>query len=506
MTGLDYTGRVLDGRYRVLRKLAKGGMGTVYLGEHALVGRKVAIKVLHAELGTDEEMVSRFYREARAAAAIGHRNIIEVLDVGATPEGDPYLVMEYLEGESLGALLQRSGRLDLATIAEILGPVLRALQAAHEAGIIHRDLKPENVFLAYPKDGPPEVKVIDFGISKVKNLDKSQLTRSGAMIGTPAYMAPEQASGATSLDHRADVYAVGVIFYEMLSGRRPFEGDSHVALLAAILTTEPAPPSTLAEGVHPDAERIILKAMRRDPAERYGSAREMLADLELTVDKITGAGRLHDLASSLCNTAHAVGDLGDPDTGEPSDPVAPQMFAKMVAESTPSAWSRPVARAGRRRLLLAAVVVVAIAAAAVGLFLAFRGPDEEPIAGPAALGGPSAVTIEVQGAPDGARIFFDGALVKENPFRARRAEGVVPLRVEADGFEPYAVSVEPSKDRKIRVALEPRKVEPAAHAAPPEPGTAEPTPPEKKDAAKGKKGESGVRESGRGADYVDKFE
>jgi len=396
MTGLDYSGRVLDGRYRVLKKLARGGMGTVYLGEHALVGRKVAIKVLHAELGTDEEMVSRFYREARAAAAIGHRNIIDVLDVGATPEGDPYLVMEYLEGESLGALLQRSGRLDLATIAEILGPVLRALQAAHDAGIVHRDLKPENIFLAYPKDGPPVVKVIDFGISKVKEIGKTQLTQSGAMIGTPAYMAPEQARGDTALDHRADIYSVGVIFYELLTGRRPFQGENHMALLAAILTTDPSRPSDVVEGVHPDAERIVLKTMRRDPAERYGSAQEMLADLEATVARITGVGRLRELATSMCATTHAVGDIGEPESAEASEPVAPQILAKMVAESTPSAWSPSGTRtAPKRRRLFVPVVVVAVLGIAAGFALwALRGekpaPAAKPISGAELLSKPGA--------------------------------------------------------------------------------------------------------------------
>jgi serine/threonine-protein kinase len=503
MAESDYTGRVFDSRYKVLKKLAKGGMGTVYLGEHALVGRKVAIKVLHQHFGSDEEMVTRFYREARAAAAIGHRNIIEVLDVGATPEGDPYLVMEYLEGESLAALLGRRGRLDFATAAEILAPVLRALQATHEAGIVHRDLKPDNIFLAYPKDGPPEVKIIDFGISKMAEAGvRSLLTQSGVMIGTPAYMAPEQATGDSSLDHRADIYAVGVILYELLSGRRPFEADSYAGLVAAILANTPAPLSEISPDVSPDTERLVMRALKYHPNDRFPSAREMLAEIETLRARITGAGGLRELASTVMQKTHAAGDIGEVESLEPSDPVAPGLFARMVAESTPETRSSParVAATRRRRLLAALGIAAGLAVLGIAAF-ALLSPGAPPVeaTAPAAAQAPAElpVTIEVTGAPPGARIFFDGARVGDNPFRARKAPGVVPLRVEAAGFEPFSISVEPTEDRVIDVAMTPLPpvAEPDPAPAAPAAAPAKGTDPRKK-----------IRKGGRGAEFAESFE
>ena len=200
------TGALLDGRYRIVRLLGEGGMGSVYLASHVGLGRDVAIKFLHAELVSRDEVVGRFYREAQAAAAIRHKNIIEVFDVGVSPQGEPFLVMEYLEGESLAGLLKRAGPLNLGAACAVMEPVLQALHAAHRKGIIHRDLKPDNIFLAYQQGEPPVVKIIDFGISKFAQgeFDKWR-TKTGSVMGTPAYMSPEQARGSAGLDHRTDI-------------------------------------------------------------------------------------------------------------------------------------------------------------------------------------------------------------------------------------------------------------------------------------------------------------
>ena len=213
----EYEGSVLNNKYRLIRLLGKGGMGAVYLGQHIIIGKSVAVKFLHAEFAAKKEVVKRFYREAQAAAAIGHDNIIDVLDVGISDTGEPYLVMEYLEGESLAALIQRKGVLDLSCACGIMEPVLQALFAAHSKGIVHRDLKPENIFLAHRPGGVPKIKLIDFGISKVTQAGSGEkLTQTGSVMGTPAYMSPEQARGSSDLDHRADIYSTGVILYEML--------------------------------------------------------------------------------------------------------------------------------------------------------------------------------------------------------------------------------------------------------------------------------------------------
>jgi serine/threonine-protein kinase len=233
-------GALLDGRYRIVRLLGEGGMGSVYLASHVGLGRDVAIKFLHADLASRDEMVGRFHREAQAAAAIRHKNIIEVFDVGMSPQGEPFLVMEYLEGESLAGLLKRAGPLNLGAACAVMEPTLQALQAAHRKGIIHRDLKPDNIFLAHQQGEPPVVKIIDFGISKFTQcaLDKWR-TKTGSILGTPAYMSPEQARGSAGLDHRTDIYSMGTIFFEMLTGALPFAGNNFAEYLSAMLIEDP---------------------------------------------------------------------------------------------------------------------------------------------------------------------------------------------------------------------------------------------------------------------------
>jgi serine/threonine-protein kinase len=233
-------GALLDGRYRIVRLLGEGGMGSVYLASHVGLGRDVAIKFLHADLASRDEMVGRFHREAQAAAAIRHKNIIEVFDVGMSPQGEPFLVMEYLEGESLAGLLKRAGPLNLGAACAVMEPTLQALQAAHRKGIIHRDLKPDNIFLAHQQGEPPVVKIIDFGISKFTQgeIDKWR-TKTGSILGTPAYMSPEQARGSAGLDHRTDIYSMGTIFFEMLTGALPFAGNNFAEYLSAMLIEDP---------------------------------------------------------------------------------------------------------------------------------------------------------------------------------------------------------------------------------------------------------------------------
>jgi serine/threonine-protein kinase len=274
---IDYTGQTLEGKYHISQLLGEGGMGRVYLGEHVIIGRPVAVKFLHAELTTNEEIVRRFYREAQSAAAIRHKNVIDVLDVGVSTEGEPFLVMEYLQGEALSDMLERVGTVDLATACGIMEPALVALQAAHDLGIVHRDLKPENIFLAHQPGEAPEVKLIDFGISKINEaVGQTKLTQDGSLLGTPEYMSPEQARGAADLDHRSDLYSMGVILYEMLVGERPFVGANYSDLLMAVLTEEPRPPHDVNPDFPDEAAEVIGPALTRDPEDRFQSAIAML--------------------------------------------------------------------------------------------------------------------------------------------------------------------------------------------------------------------------------------
>ena len=526
MSGIDYTGRTLDKRYRVLELLGKGGMGAVYRGEHQLIGRKLAIKVLHGKFVGDEEMVTRFYREARAAAAIGHKNIIEVLDVGATEEGDPYIVMEYLEGESLGAMLKRVGPLDLPAACGILEPVLLALAAAHKAEIVHRDIKPDNIFLAArsgedEESEETEVKLIDFGISKVaRDIQETQLTLTGHVLGTPAYMSPEQAQGASVVDHRVDIYSMGVILYQMLTGKLPFESDNYNALLAKILTGDPTPPEEAYPGFPSAAKDVIYRAMSSDPDDRYQDAREMLDALKRLEEFDSRRERLRTLASSIVQSSLAIGDLGGEATGDSSkEGVAAEAMAKIAGDSTPSEWART--SAGRRRkrravpisIVVAAVVLVAGVVAAV--WLSQDGgddpatPADQPAATPAdeprTAPEPETVRVELEGAPPGAKVFYDNARVLMNPFNARKVDAVVPLRIEAEGFKDYAVTVVPSEDRVVEVEMEPL---PAEEPEPPATAEVEPEPePEEKKPVKkpgkGKPPKSGGEKKG---EFVKKFE
>ncbi|TMQ11201.1 MAG: serine/threonine protein kinase [Deltaproteobacteria bacterium] len=219
-----HPGDVIDGRYRVLGKLAEGGMGTVYLAEHMLIRRRLALKLLHAELATDGWMVHRFLNEAAAAGTLGHPHIIESTDMGFTRDGVPYIVFEYLEGCLLLEEIRRVGRLPLRRALVIARQVASALEAAHQAQIAHLDLKSDNVFLTHRGNALDHVKLIDFGISRFMTVDFERPPQ-GILMGTPEFMAPEQITSPETADGRADVYALGVLLYEMLAGRCPFESN-----------------------------------------------------------------------------------------------------------------------------------------------------------------------------------------------------------------------------------------------------------------------------------------
>jgi eukaryotic-like serine/threonine-protein kinase len=275
-------GELLEGKYRVDRLLGEGGMGAVYEAEHTLIGRKVAVKVLHGDTLDHPDAFERFQREARASTAVKHPSIIEVTDMGATPSGHPFLVMEFLEGHPLSHHISTSGRLSLGRISAILLQVLDALTAAHAKGIVHRDLKPDNIFITEGADVPDFVKVLDFGISKFlqpENIKGVTLTQAGIVLGTPSYMAPEQAMGKKDVDHRVDLWAVGVILYEALTGTLPYVGENYNEILSAILLKRPTPPRELIPDLLPEIERVILKGLAFERDDRYQRADEFAADL-----------------------------------------------------------------------------------------------------------------------------------------------------------------------------------------------------------------------------------
>jgi formylglycine-generating enzyme required for sulfatase activity/tRNA A-37 threonylcarbamoyl transferase component Bud32 len=276
-------GQILGG-YRVLEQIGTGGMGVVYVAQHELIGKRAAVKVLLPELSRDAAVVRRFFNEARAATQVRHPGIVEVFDFGHAADGSAYIVMELLQGETLSARVRRQGRLPLPTTIRLVQQVAGALGAAHAAGIVHRDLKPENIFIVRDPDvtGGERAKVLDFGIAKLAgDMSAEELkTRTGAVIGTPRYMAPEQCRGAREVDHRADLYALGCIFYEMLCGRPPFVDKGIGDLFAAHMFMPPQPPSTLEPSISPGLEAVILGLLAKTPEQRFPSAAVFLQALE----------------------------------------------------------------------------------------------------------------------------------------------------------------------------------------------------------------------------------
>jgi serine/threonine-protein kinase len=393
------TGQTL-GNYRLGEKIGQGGMGAVYAGEHTVIGRKVAIKVLLSEVSSDSTRTRRFFNEARASAQIRHPGIVDVLDFGTASDGTAYLVMEFLDGESLATRLRRGGALAEGTARRFARQVASALGAAHARQIIHRDLKPDNLFIV-PDDGAvggERVKVLDFGVAKLLGEnDSAQVeTRTGALVGSPGYMAPEQARGSGAIDERTDVYALGCVLFEMVCGRRPFVATGYGEVLSMHMHDPPPAPRSFAPGVSSELEQLILRALAKPPAERPASMEAFVAALDAmqggTPDPASVAAATHAQASAptapptRVSAPPSLGPtltssrLADAAPAEAPVPGVSTTLGSSAAESRPAAAS--VAKSRRVLVAAAAVAVVAGAAVAVG-FLGARGAPR-PIVSPAA--------------------------------------------------------------------------------------------------------------------------
>jgi serine/threonine-protein kinase len=423
-------GRTIAGKFVVESLIGSGAMGAVFRARQIALEKTIAIKVLHGEHAQDATFAARFHREAKAASRLNHPNSMQVLDFGAEPDGLLYIAMEYLDGRSLHRLIRDEGRLAPRRIADILMQTLAALAVAHDMGVVHRDLKPENIMVmrGTDDDGRPRdvVKVCDFGIAKITDSrayrsgereSNAPVTTAGFLVGTPEYMSPEQGRG-DKLDARSDLYSVGVVLYEMITGRVPFQAENAIGVVLKHITQVPDRPSSMIGGVDARLEAICLRALRKSPDERYQSARELRAELRAVLE---GRGPLPSGADlSSAPTLAVPPSLGHAETVQMPGPVAPtvdQPSGKPTLQGTTSSIPRVP---NRRR----AVLVTAAAACLGGLvvtamfLLSLRAkPKPAPVV---ALQAPAPLTsIEALPAP---------ALIPEVEEAIPEVEGADPAR------------------------------------------------------------------------------
>jgi tRNA A-37 threonylcarbamoyl transferase component Bud32 len=416
-------GRILGERYKILRQIGEGGMGLVYEAEHVAIEKRVALKILRDDFSSRSEVVERFKQEAKSASRIGNAHIVDISDFGTTPSGASYFVMELLDGDDLANILQAEGTLPIPRACDILLQCCKALGAAHAKGIVHRDMKPENIFLTN-RDGRSDfVKIVDFGIAKMNDIETPgapgrKLTKTGMIFGTPEYMSPEQAAGKP-LDHRVDIYALAVILYEMLTGRVPFVGDSFMGILTQHMFEDPPkleeanPHVTVPESI----AQFIYRGLAKERDERYATCDEMAQALEAAL-----AGRVQ---SGMTLSGYG-------------EPIAPLKMKERTISPAPASGEIPVAPRSRTNLFAIAGVVLLAAVLGGGGVWYFatqaageeeasqsahdagpllepvlpREPDAgalvEPEPAVAVDAGPAMVTISVQTTPSGAGVFVEG--------------------------------------------------------------------------------------------------
>jgi eukaryotic-like serine/threonine-protein kinase len=462
----DLSGTILEGKYELIKLIGEGGMGAVYEAKHRLIGRRLAVKFLHSQYTSNEEVVIRFQREAQAAAAIGHDNIIEVTDMGQTTEGAPFLVMEYLDGFDVRELLAEVECLSTEQAAHIMVQSLSALQAAHNAGIIHRDLKPENIYLIEKSDKKDYVKLLDFGISKFRSLETEGmkgLTQTGTVLGTPYYMSPEQARGDQNIGPKSDIYAMGVILFQMLTGTLPFDAPNYNALLIKILTEDPPDPLDIKPDLPGDMVETIRIAMSRDIDDRFADCSVFR---ERLLPYVPGASTAFQTKmSSASRTA---------------------VRAALSTTSTPLEMTRSGGLSPRRRNVAPIVLgALSVAAAAVGAFFFFRDVETRPvpITAPVVAPTPEAetqpepaktpvsepkeekqeeVSLKITAKPKSARIAIDGVIGVGNPYESKvgKDDAAHQIVITAEGYEPLTAEVKFNENRELAYTLtkeEPKK-------------------------------------------------
>jgi serine/threonine-protein kinase len=503
------------GSFRVDGQLGEGGMGVVYSAVHPIIGSRVAIKLLNRELAANPEVVGRFIQEATSVNQIRHPNIITISDFGQLPDGRHYFIMELLDGMSLGKYLEQHGTPPLQFALDILHDVTRALDAAHAKNIVHRDLKPDNVFLVKDDEGAPRfVKLLDFGIAKLATPDgaASMHTRTGVAMGTPYYMSPEQCRGR-GVDHRADIYSLGVVAYQVLTGVLPFVGESFAELLAMQLTQAPAPPSQAGSGLPPMFDEPLLKALHKEPDKRYQKASELTAALEAAARQVLDPAQVATFGSSDGGRGAAGRSRAYSVPGvRPSTPSG--VFYASAGKTAPplgrtgerSPELQEEVRSSKRNMYIAGGVAASALVVLTVVVLGSRGggspesssalagaptgelrggaPPAPAGSSPAPAGAaPAPGTTTATGAPAGtaapapstiAHLAVHGtpagAELRDSAGRVRGViggeltlspeDGPVVLKVTAPGYAPQELTADPARDSMLTVELE--RVKPSA--------------------------------------------
>ncbi len=453
-------------------------MGRVFMAEHPGLGRKAAFKLLHKELATDPEVVSRFFNEARASNAVRHSAIVDIYDYGNLPDGAPYIVMELLEGETLTERIRRGG-MTIGEAVEYGAQIASGLAATHAAAVVHRDLKPDNIFLASLREDPARrsVKILDFGIAKLQKTFRGNehMTRTGALMGTPSYMSPEQCRGLREVDHRSDIYSLGVILYELLTGTPPFVSPGVGEMINLHINAAPQPPRGLNPGISPELEAIVLRALEKSPDDRF-----------------PGMTNLHDALRAEAAALGSRTDRGNTLRGDIPVPH-PSITGPMVVRGTTLSASADMRKGtpvpppmGSPRQMAGIVLgIVALAAVPLAVVLGRRDSSSDtptpipatapraPAAGPAS---PTAgiapapepnVTVVFDSTPPGAAVYRDDVVIATTPGRAvvRASTEPVAFRfVLADHAEKIVRAV-PGPGLSLTADLEPQPDKPAVPTA-----------------------------------------
>jgi serine/threonine protein kinase len=475
-------GSVIDGKYEILRVLGSGGMGIVYEGRHTLIGRKIAVKLLFPEIRASQESLARFQNEARIAASIAHKNIIDVFDMGTTTDKIPFIVMEYLLGYSLEQVLKLTTTIPTTMAVDILLEVLSALHAVHSRGIIHRDLKPDNVFLVEQAGGEDLVKVLDFGICYLRKAagmqDAAVKTETGFLLGSPLYMAPEQALSEDTIDHRVDLYAVGVILYRMLTGGFPHEGSNYNQIIISIAMKDPVPPRQRAPHISPAMEELILRAIARDPDRRFSSAAEFAGYLAMFKSH---GGDMEDAPSMVSSLPEEVKSKIHKDAMARRRPVDGSLPAAGPPAAGPGAGAQSraaVARAKTIPMEIARMEDPSLPAAGEAKGMEFKVPAGQPWkgigvffdhetrtvtllmspddgAGAPEDGKPRRWKVRIEGIPESASVTIDDVQHAERPILLEDTGAPRSLRIVQPGYKVWEKSVSVDSDTTFFITLVP---------------------------------------------------